>query len=94
MKFDISNFDIKGKYVMCCKTFEEAKEFCELLNALGLRWTNGERYTDNYEWHVYEEDTCYDFYNGFYCDKGYWETMGFTILEWSDFSNKKEVELI
>ena len=92
MKFDISEF--KGKYVMNCKTLEEAQEFFELLNSLNLRWVYKYKYEHNYMWGKYKENTCYDFYNGFYCDKGYWETMGFTILEWSDFSNKKEVELI
>lgn len=92
MRFDINKF--KGKYAMNCKTFEEAQEFCELLNSLGRRWRCGQRYEDSYEWHAYEEETCYDFNNGFYCEKKYWEKRGHTILEWSDFSNKKEVELV
>ena len=92
MKFDISEF--KGKYVMNCKNLEEVWEFFELLNSLNLRWVDRYKYTIDYMWDNYEEKTCYDFNNGFFCEKKYWQTRGYTILEWSDFSNKKEVELV
>ena len=39
MKFNIDNY--KGKYVMHCKTEEEAKIFCKYLHSIGRMWNNG-----------------------------------------------------
>ena len=75
MKFNIN--DYKGKYVMHCKTEEEAKDFIAYLKTTG--W--------EHEWSL----TCY--YGKYVCffNKGTWCSVddainqGYEILEWSDF---------
>lgn len=87
MKFNIANY--KGNYVMHCKTEEEAKDFCRYLDGLGRKWSDGTKYTELTFWCVYKDNTCYDFNNGKYYLLSYCESKGYTILEWSDFMNKK-----
>ena len=88
MRFNIE--DYKGKYVMHCKTEEEAKDFCNYLDSLGRKWCNNKKYTEENYWRYYKDEICYDFNN----DNAYSGTESFIrhnykILEWSDFMNKK-----
>ena len=85
MKFNIN--DYKGKYVMHCKTKDEAKNFCAYLDSVGKRWRNGSRYTDNTCYKHYEEDTVYGFNEGMFDDIRCSKADGYTILEWEDFMN-------
>ena len=87
MKFNIE--DYKGNYAMHCKTKEEAKDFCRYLDGLGRKWCDGEKYTENTCWDVYKDKTCYAFNVGEYSSLSYYETNGYTLLEWSDFMSKK-----
>lgn len=80
MKFDINNY--KGKYVMHCKTEEEAKEFCSYLRLKGVP-TVGESV-----WRWYRTNTCYNLNYGTYADVEFYTREGFTILEWSDFTTE------
>ena len=79
MKFNIN--DYKGKYVMHCKTEEEAKDFRDYMAGIGKPIT----------WSL----SCYCGENVTYFNKGTWgsieyaEKDGYTILEWSDFMNGK-----
>lgn len=83
MKFDIN--DYKGKYVMHCKTEDEAKEFCEYLHSVGRKWQNGTSYTDLTNWDEETETICYNFNHGLQASKGFYRRHNYTILEWSDF---------
>lgn len=84
MKFNINKY--LGNYAMHCKTEEEAKIFLRYLDSVGRRWADGTSYMSMTNWNVYGPDTCYDFYDGTYCNKTYFLTCyGYTILEFSDF---------
>ena len=79
MKFNIN--DYKGKYVMHCKTVEEAKNFRDYMESIGQPT-------------LISLDRYYGKYVNFF-NKGTWDTkeyareQGYTILEWSDFMNKE-----
>jgi hypothetical protein len=83
MYFDINNY--KGKYVMHCKTEEEAIDFCSHLHKLGRKWCTGRSYLCStcYDW--YYEDTAYNFNTGEYSPVDYYKSHNYTILEWEDF---------
>jgi hypothetical protein len=79
MKFNIN--DYKGKYVMHCKTKEEARDF--ISKHLPSLWHEG-----GCCWSSYKSDTVYFFNRKTYQNIPYAEKEGYTILEWSDFMNK------
>lgn len=89
MKFNIN--DYKGKYVMHCKTEEEAKDFCRVLHEAGQTWIAGGSYLEeNYWWDRCSDNTlCYNFNEGMRGSTKYYISGGYTILEWSDFMNAK-----
>lgn len=87
MKFNID--DYKGKYVMHCKTEEEAKDFCKRLDSLGRRWINKESYLNKTQWQVCKSETCYCFNVGTFSNINYFKENMYIILEWSDFMEKK-----
>lgn len=90
--FNIEDYD--SRYVMHCKTEEEAIEFTQYLDSIGKKWCNGERYTpDNTTWGSYEENTCYEFTNGTYSDYGYFMQNNYTILEFENFDFKDDFEI-
>ena len=80
MKFDINNY--RGKYVMHCKTKEEAKEFCDYLRHIKVPTL------DEDVWRFYKTNTCYNFNNFTYSDVEFYTLDGYTILEWSDFTTE------
>lgn len=91
-KFNIN--DYPGKYVMHCKTEEEAKDFCRVLHEAGRCWKNllgGNNgiYLGNTHWRSYAHDTCYVFNEGLFGGEKYLRDKQYTILEWSDFMNKE-----
>ena len=86
MKFDINNY--KGKYVMHCKTKEEARSFCDYLYENGKTWVGGQSYQDRTYWDCYKETTAYNFNDGGYSPVSYYTRENYTILEWSDFTNE------
>lgn len=83
MRFNIE--DYKGKYVMHCKTEEEAEDFCRYLDNIGRKWHGGDSYVEFTEWNEYEEKTCYDFNDGYYAPISYYIINNYKILEWGDF---------
>ena len=88
MQFDITAY--KGKYVMHCKTEEEAKDFCNYLHSIGRKWRNQYatyKATTNYA--LYRQETAYNFNQGTYWNVQGYEEEGYTILEWEDFMNKE-----
>lgn len=86
MKFNIN--DYKGKYVMHCKTEEEAKDFCNYLHSIGKQWSNGDTYLNNTRFFLYKERTAYNFNFGNFSYVG-WYKHEYKVLEWSDFMNKE-----
>ena len=83
--FNINDYNNDGKYVMRCKTEEEANIFLEYLDSLGLKWRGGRSYLDKNNWREYREDTCYNFASGTYGDKDYFVNDGYEILECKNF---------
>lgn len=93
MRFNIK--DYKGKYVMHCKTKEEAEIFCEYLYSIGRTWGNGDSYKDDNNdriYAIYGAETCFEFNRGRYGSKQYFEADEYTILEMEDFIDKEEDE--
>lgn len=94
MRFNIE--DYKGKYVMHCKTEEEAEIFCEYLHSIGRTWGNGDSYKDDIRdriYAMYGAETCFEFNIGRYGSKQcYEEEEGYTILEMEDFMDKEKKE--
>lgn len=87
MKFNIE--DYKGKYVMHCKTEEEARDFLTYLNSIGKRWCSGTSYLDNTSYDVYGSQTAYYFNRDEFSNVLWYKKNNYTILEWSDFMNKE-----
>ena len=88
MEFNISNYP--GKYVMHCKTKEEAEDFCNHLDSVGKTWRLGDRYLNNTRFETFKEKTAYDFHQGTWTEVDFYKKEGYTILEWSDFMKKKQ----
>ena len=84
MEFDIRNYP--GKYVMHCKTEEEAYDFLAYLHSIGRRWCSGDSYLVKTRWDEYKAETAYNFNQGAFADISYYTSNGYLILEWSDFS--------
>lgn len=72
------------KLVVWCKTEELANKFLRLANKFGYEWRDGEKYIDNNQWDSCEWSTCYNLYTGMFCNKGYYETDDFTIIEFKE----------
>ena len=85
MKFNIENYP--GKYVMHCKTKEEARSFCDYLKSIGRAWCTGRSY-DDISWGYYGANTIYCFNSGTLSDVNFAKSQNYTILEWEDFMNK------
>lgn len=81
MRFDIN--DYKGKYVMRCKTKEEAKEFCDYIDCYGIY------YNPDTSFNYHNGNICYNFNVNTFDSKDFYEKYGYTILEWSDFKENK-----
>ena len=84
-KFNLE--DHTGKYVMHCKTEEEAKDFCRVLHEAGRKWDGGGSYLQTTNWH--DNKMCYNFNTGLYSDILFYLRHDYKILEWSDFMEKE-----
>ena len=82
MKFDINNYP--GKYVMHCKTEEEAQIFTSYLHRIGKTWVTGSSYTDQLGF-AYGEDSCYNFNKGTHANINTYKDASYTILEFENF---------
>ena len=86
MRFDFDSYD--GKYVMHCSTEEQAEIFCQYLDRIGKTWSgvNHRRYSEVNHYNVYEDQTCYRFAYGTYCNLEFYKEDGsIIVLEFSDF---------
>lgn len=87
-KFDFEKY--KGqKVVMHCKTEEEAKDFCRVMDEAGLCWYSGRTYKEVNNYDYFKERTCYNFKDGDYSGISFYKAEGFEILEWSDYMNNQ-----
>lgn len=76
--------DKNNKIAVHCKTEEEAKDFCNQMYEHGLKWGDGDSYLENINYNKYLGKTCYSnscLYGGY----DFYEQIGYTILEWSDY---------
>lgn len=87
MKFYINEY--KGKFAMHCKTEEEAIDFCNFLHSIGRIWNNGEFYKHVNNFNDLEKNSVYVFNEGTYSSLIYAKTVGYKILEWEDYMEKK-----
>lgn len=88
-KFNWDEFKNKdNKIAVHCKTEEEAVDFCKQMHEHGMKWNGGFSYLDYTNYRIYREGTCY-IAKGEYCFKNYYEKMGYTILEWSDYMQEE-----
>lgn len=81
MNFNIE--DYKGKYVMHCKTEEEARSFCDYLR----RARNRKEYSVCNHIDIFKSKTAYNFNEKLVGDVDFYSSAGYTVLEWSDFMN-------
>lgn len=92
MKFDINQY--KGKYVMCCKTYEEAECFCEFLDSIGRKWRNGKSYAStNFFDRNGGGEICYEFNAGYYATPRFYRNDGYHVLDFSDFEWSIDLEV-
>ncbi len=78
--------DYKGKYVMHCKTEDEAIAFCKFMHEDGRKWWTEDSYLDDFKWSENEELTCYNFNIGDFDSLSCYKFFNFLILEYSDFN--------
>ena len=79
MKFNID--DYKGKYVMHCKTREEARSFCDYFR----REKNPRSYYGEIHPDIFQSKTAYNFNEELIGDGEFYSSNGYKVLEWSDF---------
>lgn len=84
MEFNLDEYKDK-KYCMHCKTLEEAKDFCRVLDSNGRTWSTGDSYTNYTFWNTHESGTVYYFNKGTYGSMLIAQEKQRIILEWSDF---------
>ena len=76
MKLSWKNFK-KRKFMINCKTQEEANELCQMMHDRGISgyacW-----------WNDYQEDTCYA-YNHIYARVSYYESEGYKVVTFQEF---------
>lgn len=88
-KFNWDEFkDADNKIAVHCKTEEEAVDFCKQMHEQGMKWRGEYSYLDYTNYYIYAESTCYTA-EGKYCHENYYKKRGYTILEWSDYMQKK-----
>lgn len=82
MRFHIEQY--RGKYVMHCKTEEEAQIFLEFLSSIGRTWCDGKSYLENLNYN-YEGQTAYAFNEGRYGRTDRQPELGFKVINFDDF---------
>lgn len=87
-KFNFSDWKDK-RVAMHCKTEEEANDFCRVMHEARLKWFDGELYVEDTMWRRFKEKTIYFFNEGTCDDIEEAVHENYTILEWSDYMNKK-----
>ncbi len=86
-KFDWGKFKTE-KIAVHCKTYEEAKDFCQKMHEHGLKWNTGDSFLGKTKYRSFKKETCYSG-TGCYCPYDYYKEEGYVILEWSDYMKKE-----
>ena len=88
-KFNWDEFKNKyNKIAVHCKTEEEAKDFCRQMHEHGMKWYTGKSYMGKTNYEKYEGETCYVGFGAFSSYR-YYNSEGYTILEWGDYMQKE-----
>ena len=73
--------------VINCRTSEEADKLIDILHNEGYKWSSGRTYLDHtHRWNIYQEETCYEPYSGYYGRLDYYEAEGYEIFNFSDLT--------
>ena len=86
-KFNWDEFK-EVKFVVHCKTEEEAKDFCRQMYKHGMVWGSGNSYLSCTHYEKYKDKTCYDG-QGLYQSYDHFKKYRYEILEWSDYMDKE-----
>lgn len=81
-----------NKIAVNCKTKEEAEDFCEKMDALGLTWGDGCSYKDS-KWSNSDGEICYS-NRGWHGLYDYYKEGGYQIYEWSDYMERDLRDLL
>lgn len=73
----------RNKIAVHCKTEEEAIDFCNQSHEHGYDWRGRRKRNELTYWEDYREETCY--IKDEFTEREYYEDLGYTILEWSDY---------
>lgn len=76
-------FESSKKLAIHCNSKEKAKKLLRAFDTANYKWFSGARYTEENNWDTNGKETCYSNRNRF-CDKNFYETMGYNILEFED----------
>jgi len=79
---------VKEKLAVWCKTKELDKVLFEVVDKFKRFMTIS--YVDKNKniWNFYKEEICYDLYDSSYSSKSYYETLGYTIIEFMGYKDK------
>ena len=72
-------FAYKGKIVIHCPEYTQAKLLLSEFDALGKTWVNKQRYITYDNWEDYGDETCYT-NDGHYSGLSYFRSEGYTII--------------
>ena len=83
------------KVLMCCKTEEEAEDFCTVMHKVGLRWVDGESYISYSGYESSGEESSegviyYNFNEGDYSYDLSSFSKDYIILNWSHYMSKEK----
>lgn len=81
---------IKEKTAIHCRTKSEAIRILTMASDLGYKWGNGEDYTCNDKWDVYEDQTYYYLFKGMYAKHAYVDDPSFTIINSTEITDMKK----
>lgn len=81
-----------NKIAVHCKTKEEAEDFCEKMDALGLTWIDGCSYKDS-KWSNSDGEICYS-NRGWHGLYDCYKKEGYEIFEWGDYMEQDLRDLL
>lgn len=82
-----------NKIAVHCKTKEEAEDFCEKMDALGLMWINGTSYKENSRWEDFRREIYYGNTGG-HTFSDFYKKEGYEIFEWGDYMERDLRDLL
>lgn len=89
----ISFLNKDNKIAVHCKTKEEAEDFCEKMDALGLMWSNGTSYKENSRWEDFRREIYYGNTGG-HTFSDFYKEEEYEIFEWGDYMEQDLRDLL